>query len=96
VLPITDRQLEYSHQLEATLKDAGIRVHVDDRKEKVNAKIREAQLQKTPYMLVVGDREAQNRTVSVRNRRHGDQGVKSVDDFIAEIRRLIDEKTPVE
>jgi threonyl-tRNA synthetase len=96
VLPITDRQIEYARQIEAKLKDAGIRVQVDDRKEKINAKIREAQLQKTPYMLVVGDREAQNGTVSVRNRRHGDQGVRTVDEFIADIRGLIDNKTPVE
>jgi threonyl-tRNA synthetase len=58
----------------------------------VNLKIREAQLQKIPYMLVVGDREAQNGTVSVRNRKHGDQGVKSLDDFLASIRTLIDTK----
>jgi threonyl-tRNA synthetase len=82
--------------VEAKLKDAGIRVHLDDRKEKVNLKIREAQLQKTPYMLVVGDREAQNGTVSVRNRRHGDQGAKPVDEFLAEIKTFIDNKTPVE
>lgn len=96
VLPITDRQLDYARQVESKLKDAGIRVHLDDRKEKVNLKIREAQLQKTPYMLVVGDREAQNGTVSVRNRRHGDQGAKPVDEFLAEIKTFIDNKTPVE
>ena len=69
---------------------------LDNRKEKVNFKIREAQLQKIPYMLVVGDREAQNQTVAVRNRKHGDQGVKSIDDFLAEIRKLIDSKAPAE
>jgi threonyl-tRNA synthetase len=96
VLPITDRQLDYARQVEAKLKEAGIRAHLDDRKEKVNLKIREAQLQKTPYMLVIGDREAQNGTVSVRNRRHGDQGVKQVDEFLAEIKTFIENKTPVE
>jgi threonyl-tRNA synthetase len=96
VLPITDRQLDYARQIEARLKEAGIRVHLDDRKEKVNLKIREAQLHKTPYMLVVGDREAQTGTVSVRNRRRGDQGAKPVDEFLAEIKALIDNKTPVE
>ena len=65
---------------------------LDDRSEKVNLKIREAQLQKIPYMLVVGDREAQSGQVSVRNRKHGDQGVKGLEDFIAEIRKLIDSK----
>jgi threonyl-tRNA synthetase len=96
VLPITDRQLEYARTVEQKLAGAGLRVHVDDRKEKVNLKIREAQLQKIPYMLVVGDREAQDGTVSVRNRRHADQGVHSLDDFLAGIEKLIVNKTPVE
>ena len=96
VLPITDRQLEYANQVSAKLRDAGFRVEVDDRKEKVNLKIREAQLQKVPFMLVVGDREAQAGSVSVRNRKHGDQGVKPVDEFIAELSRLVREKVPVE
>jgi threonyl-tRNA synthetase len=96
VLPITDRQLEYANQVCAKLREAGFRTEVDDRKEKVNLKIREAQLQKVPFMLVVGDRETQAGSVSVRNRKHGDQGVKPVDEFIAEISRLVREKTPVE
>ena len=65
---------------------------VDDRNEKVNLKIREAQLQKIPYMLVVGDREQENGTVAVRNRKHADQGAKSIVAFLAEIRALIDSK----
>ncbi len=85
VLPITDRQLEYAQSLVARLKDAGIRVTLDDRKEKVNLKIREAQLQKIPYMLVVGDREAASGSVSVRHRKHGDQGSSTVEEFIAKI-----------
>jgi threonyl-tRNA synthetase len=89
VLPITDRQFDYAHQVKNRLEAAGVRASVDDRKEKVNLKIREAQLQKVPYMLVVGDREAEAGTVSVRNRKHGDQGVKSADDFLASIRELI-------
>jgi len=96
VLPITDRQIPYARQVAARLKQAGVRVAVDERNEKVNFKIREAQLQKIPYMLVVGDREAASGTVSVRNRRHGDQGSRTVDEFLAEIKRLIEEKTPVE
>jgi threonyl-tRNA synthetase len=96
VLPITDRQLEYATQVKERLCAAGIRATIDDRKEKVNFKIREAQLQKVPYMLVVGDREAQTDSVSVRNRRHADQGVKKVDEFLADIQKLIDEKTAVE
>jgi threonyl-tRNA synthetase len=96
ILPITDRQVEYANTVRAKLDEAGIRVEVDDRKEKVNLKIREAQLQKVPYMLVVGDREAQSESVSVRNRKHGDQGVKSVVDFLADIKQLIDTKAPSE
>jgi threonyl-tRNA synthetase len=96
ILPITDRQLEYAKALEKRLAEAGLRVHVDDRKEKVNLKIREAQLQKVPFMLVVGDREAQDGTISVRNRKHGDQGVKPVDEFLQTIQKLIDERTPAE
>jgi threonyl-tRNA synthetase len=96
VLPITDRQLEYSGQIRDRLVAAGIRATVDDRSEKVNLKIRDAQLQKIPFMLVVGDREQQSGQVAVRNRRHGDQGVKSVDDFLSEIEKLIAAKTPSE
>jgi len=96
VLPITDRQLEYARSVEQKLSEAGLRVYLDDRKEKVNLKIREAQLQKVPFMLVVGDREAQDGTVSVRNRKHGDQGVRPVDQFLADIRTLIDSKAPSE
>jgi threonyl-tRNA synthetase len=96
VLPITDRQFEYATEVAAKLRDAGIRATLDDRKEKVNLKIREAQLQKVPFMLVVGDREAQSGAVSVRNRRHGDQGVRPLDGFLADIGRLVREKTPVE
>ncbi len=92
VLPITDRQLEYARGVKQKLADAGLRVIIDDRSEKVNLKIREAQLQKIPYMLVVGDREEQSGQVSVRNRKHGDQGAKSVEDFLATAKKLIDSK----
>ena len=92
VLPITDRQTDYAREVAAKLKAAGRARHVDDRSEKVNLKIREAQLQKVPYMLVVGDREAQSGQVAVRHRKHGDKGAKPVADFIAEIRGLIDSK----
>ena len=96
VLPITDRQTDYAHDVLKRLEGAGIRATIDERSEKVNLKIREAQLQKVPYMLVVGDREQQNGQVAVRNRKHGDQGAKPVDAFLAEIRALIDSKTPAE
>ncbi|MGE5567908.1 MAG: threonine--tRNA ligase [Rhodospirillales bacterium] len=96
VLPITDRHLPYAQQVTRRLQAAGLRATLDDRKEKVNFKIREAQLQKVPYMLVVGDREAEAGTVSVRNRKHGDQGVKALDVFIQEITQLIAVKSPGE
>ena len=77
VMPITDRQLEYAKTVHAKLEAAGFRSHLDDRKEKVNLKIRDAQMQKVPYMLVCGDREAEAGTVSVRHRKHADMGVKA-------------------
>jgi len=92
VLPITDRQLDYARQVKERLELAGLRVTVDDRNEKVNLKIREAQLQKVPFMLVVGDREAQAGQVAVRNRKHGDLGAKPLDQFLADIQKLIDTK----
>ena len=96
VMPITDRQQDYAKQVHARLEAAGLRVYLDDRKEKVNLKIREAQLQKVPYMLVVGDREAEAGAVSVRHRKHGDQGAKPLDQFITEVRTLIESKSPTE
>src|SRR5260221_3114713 len=96
VLPITDRQLEYSRQVRDKLVAAGLRATVDERSEKVNLKIRDAQLQKIPYMLVVGDREQQSGQVAVRNRKHGDQGVTTVDEFLSGIAKLIAAKTPFE
>jgi threonyl-tRNA synthetase len=96
VLPITDRQAEYARSVEKQLTAAGIRATVDERNEKVNFKIREAQLQKIPFMLVVGDREQENGQVSVRNRKHGDQGAKAVAEFIGTIRGLIESKAVAE
>lgn len=92
VLPITDRQTEYARVVRKQLEDAGVRSTVDDRNEKVNLKIREAQLQKVPYMLVVGDREQQSGEVAVRNRKHGDQGARPLAEFVSEIRKVIDSK----
>jgi len=92
VLPITDKQAEYARSVHKQLEEAGIRATVDDRGEKVNLKIREAQLQKIPYMLVVGGREQENGQVAVRNRKHGDLGARPLADFIAEIRALIESK----
>jgi threonyl-tRNA synthetase len=91
VLPISDRHLEYAGQTVERLVAAGLRAELDERQEKIGFKIREAQLQKVPYMLVTGDREAAEGTVSVRSRSAGDLGPRTVDRFIAdaldEIRR---------
>ena len=92
VLPITDRQNEYGRQVLEQLKDAGIRGEIDSRNEKVNLKIREAQLQKIPYMLIVGQREADRGKVAVRHRKRGDEGAKPVQEVIARLRELVDSK----
>ena len=89
VLPICDRQNDYGRQIEQKLIAAGIRAEVDGRSDKINFKIREAQLQKIPYMLVVGDREAQAGQVAVRNRKQGDQGAVGVDEFLSRLSRLV-------
>jgi threonyl-tRNA synthetase len=89
VLPISDRQNDYARQIEQKLIAAGIRAELDGRSDKINFKIREAQLQKIPYMLVVGDREAQAGQVAVRNRKQGDQGAVAVDDFISRLLQLV-------
>src|SRR5215472_14655962 len=90
VMPITDRQLEYARSVKSKLDENGIRSAIDDRSEKVNLKIREAQLQKIPYMLVVGDREQEKGEVALRHRKRGDQGARPLDAFIAEVRNQID------
>jgi len=82
VLPIADRHTPYAETVRERLAAAGLRVELDARQEKVNFKIREAQLQKIPYMLVVGDREAAEGTASVRSRSGGDLGPRAVDDFV--------------
>ena len=92
ILPITDNQHEYAFDLKEKLVAKGIRVEVDDRNEKTGYKIREAQLQKIPYMLVVGEKEASSNTVAVRSREDGDIGTESIDEFIAKIEKEIEEK----
>jgi threonyl-tRNA synthetase len=92
VLPIADRHLEYAKTVMARLESEGFRVELDARSEKVNYKIREAQLQKIPFMLVIGDREAEQNKVSVRNRKHADQGAQSIDEFVATLKALVETK----
>jgi threonyl-tRNA synthetase len=86
VLPIADRHVPYAQQIRQHLEEEGFRVEVDARNEKTGFKVREAELQKIPYMLVVGDRDIANQTVSVRKRSAGDQGAMTLDAFIARLR----------
>ena len=83
LLPIADRHLDYARTTKTALEAAGLRVELDDRQEKIGYKIREAQLQKIPYMLVIGDREAAEGTVAVRTRAGGDQGARPAAEFTA-------------
>src|SRR5580698_2669717 len=92
VLPITERQNAYARQVHQKLLDAGARVELDDRNEKLQAKIRDAQLQKVPYMLVIGGKEAEAGTVSVRHRSKGDLGPRPLEQFSADLRAEIDSK----
>ncbi len=85
ILPITDRHLDYAEKLAADMRTRDIRAAVDDRNEKIGYKIREGQLEKVPYMLVVGDKEAESGTVAVRKRGHGDMGAMPAADFVAAI-----------
>ncbi len=88
VIPIADRHVDYARVVADDLRAAGLRVEVDDRNERMNAKIRDAQLQKVPYMLIVGDRERDNGTVAVRTRAGDDLGAMPVFQLID---RLTDE-----
>ena len=82
LLPIADRHIDYANEVKARLEAVGMRVELDDRNEKIGYKIREARMQRVPYMLVMGDSEVEEGTLSVRSRKDGDLGAKSVDEFI--------------
>ena len=92
VLPIADRHGEYARTVRERLAATGLRVELDERQEKIGYKIREAQLQKVPYMLVTGDREAAESTVSVRSRAGGDLGARRVDEFVEAALREVRER----
>ena len=92
VLPVTDRAAEYADQVASKLDNMGFRVEVDHRNEKIGKKIREAQLEKVPYMLVVGDRDMENGTVSPRHRADGDLGAMSFDEFAALLTEVVNTK----
>ena len=92
ILPITDNQHEYAHKIAKKYEEKGIRVEVDDRSEKTGYKIREAQLEKVPYMLIVGEKEVEANTVSIRSREEGDIGAKAVDEFMKDLLDEIENK----
>ena len=92
ILPIGDEHIDYAYDIKKSLEAQGVRVEVDDRNETIGKKIRNAQLEKLPYMLVIGDNEMNDKTVAVRSRKDGDKGVVSVDAFKADILAEIAEK----
>jgi threonyl-tRNA synthetase len=88
LVPVTEKHRGYAHEVAGELRGQGLRVHVDDRNEKLGYRIREAQVQKVPYMLVVGDKEVESRTVSVRHRHAGDLGAQAIAAFGERVARL--------
>ncbi len=92
VMPITDKQQAYAKEVNDKLFELGYRTQLDDRNEKIGKKIREAQVQKVPFMLIVGEKEAESGTVAVRQRHGGDLGAMTLDDFISRMQKDIDEK----
>jgi threonyl-tRNA synthetase len=94
VLPIADRHLDYARETAARLREAGLRVEVDERSESIGKKIREAEVLKVPYMLVVGDQEQEAGAVAVRRHREGDQGAEPVAEFAQRLADEIAERRP--
>jgi len=92
IIPIADRHMDYAHQIAGKLKAAGLRVNVDERAERMNAKIRDAQKQKVPYMLVIGDKEMEEGQVALRKRNGENPGAIPLEDFLSLAKRDIDEK----
>ena len=92
VLPISEKFLDYANTVNAELRKAGVRTSVDERSEKIGYKLREGRLQRIPYLLIVGQKESEEGTVSVWNRKAGDKGPSKLEDFITVIRKDIDSK----
>ncbi|MBR6352279.1 MAG: threonine--tRNA ligase, partial [Firmicutes bacterium] len=93
ILPVTDRAMEYAESVQKTLEEQGFRVEIDRRSEKTGRKIRDAQMEKVPYMLVVGDRDVAAGTVAPRHRADGDLGTMSLDEFAALLKEVVDSKS---
>jgi threonyl-tRNA synthetase len=94
IIPIADRHLPYAHQVAGELRENGIRVQVDDRSERMNLKIRDAQLMKIPYMFIIGDKEQDASQVSLRLRNGEDSGLLSISEFLDRVRPIIESKAP--
>lgn len=92
LLPIADRHLDYLYDVKKALEAKGIRCEIDDRSEKIGFKIRSAQLEKVPYMLLAGDKDIENGTISVRSRKNGDEGAVTMDEFLARILEEVETK----
>jgi threonyl-tRNA synthetase len=93
LVPISsDKHLAYAEQVKARLEDAGLRVELDARNEKMNAKIRDFGLQKIPFLLILGDKESTTNSVSVRTRGKGDQGSVTLDEFVGRALKLVADK----
>ncbi len=92
VIPISDRHQEHAHKVAKLLESMDMRVHLDERSETINYRIREAQMQQTPYMVVIGDKEVENGQVAVRHRRQGDLGSMSVEDLATKLKKELDSK----
>ena len=92
ILPISEKHMAYAAELRKKFKKAGIRVELDESNEKIGYKIRKAQIEKVPYMAVIGDKEVETGTVSVRDRAKGDLGAQRTDEFIAHIKDISDSR----
>jgi threonyl-tRNA synthetase len=92
VLPISDKYSEYAHEVANQLNAEDIRTEVDDRSEKIGKKIRDTELMKIPYMLIVGEKEMTERTVAVRKHGEGDKGALALDEFVQEVKQLVKEQ----
>ena len=92
LLPIADRHHQYAREIMSKLQAAGVRCELDDRSEKTGFKIRSAQMEKIPYMILVGDKDIEAGTISVRSRKNGDEGATTIDEFVARIKEEIDTK----
>ena len=92
ILPITDQEHDYAHKVQKVMQEKGIRVVVDDRSEKTGYKIREAQLEKVPYMIVVGPKEVEQNLIAIRSRKNGDEGTCKIEEFIEKISKEVENK----